>query len=261
MAETRFTAGSFDTLFPTDSVRRLASQIWSWTNVSSVVSAARILESRSDEQNDCILLAIPDDEVAQRVFVHFLDHAISTFRCSPSKLALARRLDPAILPTTLITLAGSRLGRDVTVGSPEMVLQHMPHLAGRGEMRIVAIRDLPAVIELAFEPIHMLGGIVRHFFEQASKTRAINDLVAKTSDNAHSPIVHRHYADSSFAATLDAMLYFELGCHVGLWESQHQQFVEPGFRCVNLIGEPPFDERLFDVARDSNRSMQDQLKI
>ena len=96
-------------LFPESLMRPTLAQAWSWTAVSSLVTAARVREDRIDQRTPHFWLAFPDDELLEAILIRVLGYASREYRCSRGKLALARRLDPAIQPETLEWLSTSRI--------------------------------------------------------------------------------------------------------------------------------------------------------
>ncbi len=203
-------------LFPEDLIKPTLAQAASWTRLASIVTAARVIEQRTDQITPDFILAFPDDKLLQEVLVRVLGYFSAEYRCSREKLALAKCLDPAIKPQTLEKLAEARLNPTISAGGPSAARKLVPHLATKGPLRVFKVVEAPPMLELMFEPFQMLRTTVVSLYTQAAKLRAIDKAASKTSDKPRSIIFHRPYGDGALVATLDALIYFALGFRVGI---------------------------------------------
>jgi len=233
----------FERVFPSELLRATIAQASSWTCIGAIVRAARVIEERADEVSPYFVLAFPDDDVLQSIIVRVLGYLIPEYRCSAEKLAIARRVDPLISTQTLQKLAATRLDPEMSVGGPSFVREAMPQLAELGPVRVLKVVDDPAMVELIFEPFQMLRTTLVALYTEARKWRSIDRAAAKTSGEMGSNRVHRPYGDGALVATLDALVYFALGFRVGVQWGIDQVSVETGFRCFNVVGQPPLSPR------------------
>jgi len=248
-----------EVLFPENLMAPTLAQAASWTRVASIVTAARVIEKRTDEITYHFFLAFPDDELLETVIIRVLAYLIRNYRCSREKLALAQRVDPAIQRRTLENLAHVRLNPTISSGGPSVVRKQMPQLADREPMRVLRVVDAPPVLELIFEPFQMLRSTIVSLYTEAAKVSALDKAAGKTSDNPRSIVVHRPYGDGALLATLDALIYFALGLRVGIeWGTDHVS-VERGFQCFNIVGQPPLQATHFEIARSAFRKLMKEL--
>jgi hypothetical protein len=246
-------------LFPEELSKRTLAQAASWTRLTSIVTAAKLIERRTDLTTPHFFLAFPDDELLEAVLVRVLGYFSTEYRCSREKLALAKRLDPAIKRRTLEKLAKARLNPTISAGGPSVARKLMPQLADRGPMRILKVVDAPPMLELMFDPFQVFRTTIVSLYTEAAKIRAIDKKAAETSGSLHSSVFHRPYGDGALVATLDALIYFALGFRVGIdWGVDRVSF-EPGFRCFNVVGQPPFQSAHFQTARSFFREHMMEL--
>jgi hypothetical protein len=245
--------------FPENLMKPTLAQAASWTRVASIVTAARVIEKRTDQLTPHFFLAFPDDELLEALIVRVLAYFARDYQCSREKLTLASCVDPAIQARTLEKLAKVRLNPTISAGGPSAARKLMPQLAHRESMRILKIVDAPPLLELIFEPFQMLRTTIVSLYSEAARISALDKAAGETSDSPRSMFVHRPYGDGALVATLDALIYFALGLRVGIEWGTDCVSIENGFRCVNIVGQPPLQATHFEVARSVFRKLMKEL--
>lgn len=246
-------------LFPEALMKATVAQAASWTRVASIVTAARIIEKRADQPTTHFYLAFPDDELLHAILLRVFAYLVPVYRCSKEKLALAKRIDPSIQERTLKTLADRRLNPTISAGGPAAARKLMPQLINREPTRILKVIDEPPMPDLMFEPFQMLRTTIVSLYTEAAKVRALDEKYAETTENLRSLFVHRPYGDGALFSTLDAFIYFALGMRVGIEWGTGRVSVEPAFRCCNIVGQPPIQVELFEVAKSTARNIMAEL--
>lgn len=247
--------------FPENAMRALFGQIAAWTSIRSIHSAAALLESPTMAPTPAMFLVYPDHPLLEAVFVRLFTYIVPSFRCPPTKLAIARRLDGRTTAATYQRLADARFNPTISVGGHAAVERMAPHLATRGPSRLCEIRDEPFMIELVFEPLQMLRTLTVALFESAADVHRIQRGSTRTTSSGAGPtVVHRPYGDGPLAATLDAYIYFAFGFRVGIQWPEDVHSLDLGTRCRNLTGTPPFPQELFDVALESFADLNAELR-
>lgn len=247
----------FESLFPDQEMKLLFAQLPSWTSIQSIINSAKIIENRANDFTQVIHLVFPDNDLLENVFLKTFQYVIPTFYCSSHKIALAARVDK-IDEDTIRTLESIRFKPNIAVGPASILEKIVPEFLGNG-FRVLVIEDEPHVIELVYEPLQMLRRLLVDLWAPA---KGLFDL-CKTSletTGGQPQIVHKHYADGAFASTLEALIYYALGFEVGVQWANDKYAVNLGYKCVDLIGSPPFDPRLIEISRKTHQSMIEDIK-
>ncbi len=233
------------------------SETAAWITLNSIVSAAHYVKNNGADVSGQMAILMPDDDVAQAIFVQVIILVTKNVRCSEMQMMLASKADEIVKELNSLILE-TTFDPKISVGDPNMAARYIPEGAP-DRMRILIIEDKAYVIELFFHAVQMVGSLLYVIWGETKKLYDMVGLVARGSEHKPS-IFHQHYADSAFAATLDALFYYVLGFAVGVkWEDGDGN-VDIGYRCVNILGSPPLDPKMIEVALASYQNMMMEIK-
>ncbi len=242
----------FNALFPRDQLLQTFAELGSWTRVSDLLKAGRILEDRllgDEAPTGHLILTFPDDDVIEFVLIRMLDLLFHSYRCPHTKVLLAAREDPMILASTCQTIENSVLNVTVKVGKPESLHHYHPSAPEHPRLRFFHIEDQPHMLELASAPMRVLRLMTVGYMENALRLAKLKREAKEKTGGA--PIIfHRHNADSRLPAVLDAIAFYVCAHDIGYTRTVAGVDIDAGYRHVALVGVPPFDERAITSAKE-----------
>lgn len=243
--------------FPEDECLEVVSELSSWTSVDDCLVAARWIEKRSlaeDAPSESLVVPFLDDQEFEVVLVQCLEWLIRSYRVPASKVRLAALVDREITPETRTELSEARFSPDVDKGPPGTITMLFPALADHSGERFLVIKDSPHVIELIQNPIRCLMDLINRAWSTATRMRAVREKSVRESGGAPT-IFHQPYSDGPLFALIEALSFYVQGLAIGPNALPEKGGVNRGYRSFEVVGRPPVDPRLFDVAQKMTREM------
>jgi hypothetical protein len=248
--------------FPEDECLKVVAELSIWTSVDDCLAAARWLEERSlpeDTLSEKLVVPYPDDPEFEVVFVQCIQWLIRSFRVPESKVQLAALLDRKITPQTCTTLMEARFAPDIDQGPPGAIELLFPSLAAHRNERFFVVKDSPHVIELVQNPLRCLLNLINRAWPTATEMRAIREKSVRESGAAPT-IFHQPYTDGPLFALIEAVAFYVQGLEIGPNALTEADGINRGYRSSEVIGRPPLDPRLFDIAQKVTQEMFKSLE-
>jgi len=245
-----------DDPFPESKCLEIFAELSVWTSVDDCLAAARAIEGRSSPEDMLsaeLIIPYPDDDGFETVLLKGFEWLIQRFRVPASKIRLASYLDPEIAPDTCAALSDARFRPDIKKGPAGAIAVLYPALAAHRDERFFVVKDAPHVIELVQNPIRCFTGILLQVWPQATELRAIRHDAAKTGGAP--TIYHQPYTDGPLFALIEALAFYVNGLQIGPNAMQAPAAVNRGYRSVEVVGRPPLDPQMFDVAQKLTKEM------
>lgn len=242
-------------------LQKVFAEFSAWTSVRDILKAARLLEDRllaGESPSPYIVLAFPDNEIFQDTLAVSLKYLIPSYRCPLPKILIAAREDPSITSATRKTLEKTRFDPKIHTGQPDQLSRFMPDAPSGKLLRFFVIEDAPHVLELIWKPVQVWRSMLVSYLDQAWELKKL--IAEALSKTGGAPLIfHKPHADSRLPAMLEAIAYYVFGHDIG-FQSASGTEIENAFRCVMVRGQPPFDDRILQAARDVQVSQLEQLR-
>jgi hypothetical protein len=248
-------------LFPEERCLEIIAELSFWTSVDDCLTAARIVEGRclpNDSPSEKWIIPFLDDDIYQAVLLTFLTFLVRSYRVPGSKVRLASLLDSRISPETSALLESARLSPTIDVGEAGTIGEFFPPLAAHANERFFVVTDQPHVIELVAKPLECLKDLLNRGWQAAAKWQGTRDKEKATGDGP--TIVHQPYTDGPLRALIEAAAFSVQGMATGPNALAPKTGINRGYRSIEVVGQPPFDPRLFEVAQEMARVMFSSLE-
>ena len=243
--------------FPDDHCERCFAEFSIWTSVQDCLGAARYLERRpepGDVFDRRLIVPFLDSDAFQGVAIKCFAWLISAYRVPESKIHMATLMDPRIQNPTVEILRNVKFRPNISLGAAGSIHRLAPALSHLNDQRFLLIEDEPHIIETIQNPIRCLLDLISRFWPTATKMR---EMIDRTSDGSKGPTVfHQPYTDGSLAALVEALVFYVHGLDLGpRFSASTHEGINRGFRSVEVVGHPPIDSRLIDIAQELTEGM------
>src|SRR5262249_45420207 len=94
-------------------------------------------------------------------------------------------------------------------------------------------------------------------WEAAANLREINQKARETGRGPK--VFHQPYADGPLHALVEAAAYYVQGMAIGPNAWKPKSAINRGYRSIQVVGQPPFETRLFEMAQKMTREMFSSL--
>jgi hypothetical protein len=249
-----------DHYFPPKHCIECFAELSTWTSVEDCLAAARNIEGRAlqtDVFDGRLITPFIDSDVFQAVYVKCLEWMIESYSPPAPKIRLARLIDPSITDQTEHILLDTRFRPTVRAGAPDVLAVVAPSLVGTQPQRFFLLEADPHVIELVQNPLRCLIDMMSRTMPTAEECAQIVQSAKQTGNPP--TIFHQPYSDGPLVALVEAMFFYVHGLTLGPVGAEVSTAVNMGFRSVEVIGRPPIDPKLFEVAQASSESLFENL--
>lgn len=247
----------FRDCFPENECLAVIAELSVWTSVGDCLTAARWIEGRSraeDGLSRTLVIPYPDDSQYEAVLVQCLDWLIRTFRVPKMKIRIASLMDPEIVPSTWTTLSNARFAPDVKMGPAGAIGEFFPSLASHMAERFLVVEDDPSIIELVQNPIRCLVDLINRVWPTATRMRALREESSRETGGAPT-IFYQPYTDGPLFALIEGLAFYAQGLVIGPNATPDTHGVNFGYRSFQVVGRPPVDSRLFEIAQKMEKEM------
>ena len=229
-------------------------QFRSWTALSDILSAFRILENRTrlgDNPQGALSVRIPRDDKIGPVAQMMVLWLARMYRCPEVLLRLAADDDECVLAATVERIRTETFDGEYTqIEFSEGVFCSSPQ-----DFESMTLKSAPHMIELIQRPVVALAGIIWRMVSEINPIRKIY----KDEDVAPQLYLQTN-SDSKLVAGIESCLRFAIGWPEGVcWAGNFRGGLVNGFRFNAFQGRPPFDAQLVAAARDANEELHRRL--
>lgn len=225
----------YEEYFPEEQCINRFSELSLWTTLEGCLAAARYLENRTIEE-DCLEERLIIQSICgakfETVLIQCFQWLIASYRVPLTKLKLAKLIDSSIKDETVEALIGSKF-------KPNIIIKQI------NNDRSLIIEDEPHIIELIQNPINCMLDLLYRAWETPEEISKLKEKLYENTGGIPN-VFHQPYTDGPLPAIIEAIVFYIHGLEIGPHCSPG---INQGYRSVEVVGQPPFNPDLFDMAQ------------